>query len=411
MAPGLSGASVFRVEASGHEYVLKLYEVADRWKAEYEIESYGRVPASAGNYRKHKPEIKLPRFPSKGLPKAVEFGTWYAICFDYLGGQKFGKFLDLRTALTGSLSEIGRAVRESQCEDHWKTRIESDPRQQLLQLLLNWLSKAWCRADGLAKHGESRIWNFSDAPPKEYRRFPPYQLMSKVKGRIIGFLEDPDTTTLGERFVPHWGDHKKRVCQFIEGTGVDKIAGLKGELDFVLSPAHGDLNSNNAFLWLDYPDHPFLIDFPMFQLEGHALQDFARLEVEIKFALMDRQTPDPPVRGPEALDLTWTQMELWIEMEAHLLSGQWNHDRKLSKRGFKENVALSLRHIQLIREKAKAVQEQPIAGRVAAEFMAEYRPALLYHTLRAITYNLPSPFKRLLATYSASGLLQKLGAS
>ena len=42
------------------------------------------------------------------------------------------------------------------------------------------------------------------------------------------------------------------------------------------------------------------------------------------------------------------------------------------------------------------------------EFRDEYRPALLYHTLRAITYSAPI-FKRLLAVYSASCLLQQAG--
>src|SRR6185503_14083003 len=110
------------------------------------------------------------------------------------------------------------------------------------------------------------------------------------------------------------------------------------KMQALLSPAHGDLNSNNILLWLDESDHPFMIDFPFYQKEGHALQDLARLEVEIKFSLMDRQA-DSIDRLP-ALDYSDSQFLLWKEVEDHLLSNDWaNQKSDWFSAGVTDNVS------------------------------------------------------------------------
>jgi hypothetical protein len=210
---------------------------------------------------------------------------------------------------------------------------------------------------------------------------------------------------LGPRRMNDWEDHKNRVWSFV-GDGTCP-PGLKGELPMVLSAAHGDLNSRNAFLWEEYPDQPFLIDFPMFQYRGHALQDFARLEVEIKIVLMD-QRAGTAVRALPALGWTWGQLALWMKLEDHLLSKDWEDDFACQGRGCAENVHLSFELVRDLRKQARGVQQQTLSGGGPPEFRDEYRPALLYHTLRAITYSAPI-FKRLLAVYSASCLLQQAG--
>jgi hypothetical protein len=43
-------------------------------------------------------------------------------------------------------------------------------------------------------------------------------------------------------------------------------------------------------------------------------------------------------------------------------------------------------------------------------FDLEYSAALLFHTLRAVTYTSLSPFKRILAAYSAAGILRGIQA-
>src|SRR6185503_5540512 len=179
------------------------------------------------------------------------------------------------------------------------------------------------------------------------------------------------------------------------------------KMQALLSPAHGDLNSNNILLWLDESDHPFMIDFPFYQEAGHALQDLARLEVEIKFALMDRQGHHEPHPLP-ALDHSASQINLWRELEDHFLSEKWQPNEDAKKTawqadGFKENVALCFTLVSLVRRRAWEVQCQRPEN--APSFHDEYFPALLFHTIQAIGFPSLSIFKRLLAVYSAGRLL------
>jgi hypothetical protein len=187
--------------------------------------------------------------------------------------------------------------------------------------------------------------------------------------------------------------------------GNTRVRLLDRSIHFSLSPAHGDLNANNLLLWLNEASHPFVIDLPYFQSLGHALQDFARLEVEIKFSLMDRQLDSDPLLLP-ALDHTDTQISLWNEMEDHLLGKSWA-DKKTGWRagGYTENAELCLQLVQNLRARALSIQTQPMDGSAPVEFLAEYLPALLFHTMRAIGYSSLPVFKRLLAVYSASSVL------
>jgi hypothetical protein len=147
----------------------------------------------------------------------------------------------------------------------------------------------------------------------------------------------------------------------------------------------------------------------MFQEKGHALQDFAKLETEIKFVIMDCQEGSATNKLP-AYDYTYSQMPLWKEMEDQLLKNNWKSPkRRWSKDGYRENVVFCLDLVQTIREKAEQVQKQPLLHIPKLDFFDEYRPPLLFHTLRAIGYESISIFKRLLAVYSASSLLKGIG--
>jgi hypothetical protein len=149
----------------------------------------------------------------------------------------------------------------------------------------------------------------------------------------------------------------------------------------------------------------------MFQKKGHALQDFAKLEAEIKFTLMDRQKGSAAGKPP-AYDFTYSQLPLWRSLEDHLLNDGWDAKKSdWSKNRHKDNVMFCLELVQLVRDKAAAVQQQTIdsAPQPNLTFLEEYFPALLFHTLKAIGYDSLSVFKRLLAVYSASCLLKKLG--
>jgi hypothetical protein len=184
------------------------------------------------------------------------------------------------------------------------------------------------------------------------------------------------------------------------------------EVPVVLTSVHGDLNASNVFLWLREASFPFLIDLPFYQPSGHALQDFARLEVDVKFALMDRQKESPASRLA-AYDYSPEQAHLWQELEDYLLDNRTSEADEPDWRseGYKDNVKLTYRLVKLIRDSAERVQQQPLPDSAdkPVAFMDEYLPALLYHTIRAATYPSLSIFKRLFAIYSAGSILQRLG--
>jgi hypothetical protein len=176
----------------------------------------------------------------------------------------------------------------------------------------------------------------------------------------------------------------------------------------LVSPVHGDLNAKNVFLWLEHPDQPFLIDFPYFQESGHAMQDFARLEVEMKFALMDRQLESPPNRD-WAFDLTLTQVPGWCRLESLLHSDRWETAHLDCVAGvYPNNILLTLELVRVLRRSAREVQGRDADAQ--ASFDNEYLPALLYHTLRAIGFESLVEFKRLVAVRSAARIIEKLSS-
>jgi len=158
----------------------------------------------------------------------------------------------------------------------------------------------------------------------------------------------------------------------------------------------------------ELPDPIFLIDFAMYQKCGHALQDFARLETEIKYALMDCQQ-DSPVNELPGFDSTPGQFQLWLELENHLLGNIWREPKTWSSTGFRRNLDLTLQLVQSIRTVAGDIQKQNLQSGLPPSFEDEYLYPLLYHTLQAITYRSLSPFKRLLAVHSSAELLRKVG--
>ena len=188
------------------------------------------------------------------------------------------------------------------------------------------------------------------------------------------------------------------LSRFLElKGGKTRINGLDKRMSVLLSPAHGDLNSSNLLLWLDDLSHPFLIDFPSYQTNGHALQDFARLEVEVKFMIMDRQ--NIPGAAP-ALDYTHSQLPLWKEFEDHVLAAELPDPGPVwQNNGHRESVDICLQLLQKLR--ACAIEIQKVKRSESdPDFFTEYLPPLFYHTLHAISY--PS-----LDFQAASGGLQR----
>lgn len=430
LGQGKSGAAVFHLIISrpeqAKEYVLKLCEARDLWKLESEVRGHLEARDATGlrGYREHVAALSPPVVSIKAtVPKPehqyiIEGGQWYAIYYDFLGGPGFGNFIDLETALTAAPSSLATKT-ERAIPAYMLTSTE--PNRVLAHRLKIFADTLDGLCDILYAKGTARrrkvIWNAAAAEADQYIPLPPYQLTERAKGWVQDFLDSREAA-VGARLFPRWDAHRKAVLRLVddEGTSAD-LGALARSIPFTLSPVHGDLNANNVLLWLKYDKYPFLIDLPFYQNDGHALQDFARLEAEIKFALLDRQEESPPDELG-AYDYGDTQVPLWIELEGRLNErraldeaqlGRLRPDRRgWKKSGFKDNLTLCYRLIMLLRERACRVQQRALAGPRPAPFAVEYLPALLYHTIRPIGYPSLSVFKRLLAVHSAGLILQNL---
>ena len=430
LGQGKSGASVFRLivnykDDPKKEYALKLSDLL--WKLEIEVEGHLKATKRRDNeYTKHIPKIEPAFFPinlvesEKGRGLIVKSGHWYAIRYDFLGGENLGNFIDLETEMIAPPSELkdrtsGSSPHFVLDSDDWEALMEH--RIKVLSTILDGLSNLWYSK--FADRLEKEVWDFEDAPPKDLIPLPPYQLTQRVKGWVQDFLDSREASSIGNRLfpVPEWDKYVDSVLKIV-GDEDNPSLGLFGKkIPFTLSPVHGDLNANNVLLWLEKDIHPFLIDLPFYQEKGHVLQDFARLETEIKFALMDRQEDSPDTLL--AFDNDVSQVPLWIEMENKLLDNAPLNEPTLTQiyleecewnsSGYQNNVTVCNKAILLIRKKAFEIQQKIIAGKpTPAPFADEYLPALLYHTIRSIGYPSLSVFKRLLAVYSANSIINKM---
>ena len=417
---GLSGASVFRVVPSKESrvvggFALKVIPQAQKEKMRREVHQY--LTASPGLrigvYSSYVPAIKSPAYPCDNadpdLKYVVEDGEWLALCHDFLGGEVIGNVVDLETALTAGSRDLAEMT------EGRPLRLSSDSaaavrefRRQVLEVMLTFLCKVWYANPHRVRRRVRPLWKTQDVPDNKPMSVPPYRLWRRRRDWILRFLASRDTQ-IGKVLFPSWRNIHEAVAEFVENSGgKTHIRLLDQKMPVLLSPSHGDLNANNIFLWLEDPAHLFLIDFPFYQQSGHAMQDFARLEVEIKFAIMDRQGNTPTEEVP-ALDITPSQVPIWQGMEDHLLSETWK-DAKQSwpERGYTKNAEQCLQWVQMVREKAERVQRQGLQPDDPPKFLEEYFPALLFHTLQVIAWPSLSILKRLLAVYSAASILERL---
>jgi hypothetical protein len=418
LAPGLSGARVFRVRPMGaadatepaKEFVLKLSKSSESWKLKEEVNRLKQVRECDPPKREHSPTSHPPLYPDKDWEGgATELG-WSAICYEFLGGEEYGTLIDLRNALITSASTLVGHSKGAKLKPLDATAANADEfRAKCLQIVLDWLRGEWCGK--FSQPATAKLWSAETLPNQKYpEKSPPYQLSAGTKSAILGFLANPDQAQLGSRMIADWEARRKAVWEFTgRANGETGIKLLDTEIPLIQAPVHGDLNGNNVFIWLTQPDHPFLIDFPMFQRWGHALQDFARLEVELKYALMDRQEDSPAEQLP-ALDLTPAQFPLWCALEDFLLAKTRKPTHLPTvEAAYPENVRLTLTLVRAIREAACQVHDsRKRVKNTDPSFLDEYLPALLFHTLKAVSYTTLSPFKRLLAVYSAAGILENL---
>jgi len=419
LGQGLSGAKVFLLRLGDGEetksYVLKLgLGTEDNlWKLEKEVEKHEQAMPRMGAwpYQVHLPLLH-PCLDSAPAEFIACYKGWAAVCYDYLGNSdRKGGIIDLETLLICSREDLSAKTTDTA---FYRTHLAdgaplAERREQILDEFIAWLCQEWYQKDGKVKRADKTMWLTKDCLPKEYPDLPPYQLKGKEKGWILDFLDSKDAEKVAQ-LLPDWNAHREKVGEFVEKNGeLTGIAVLDEPISVILSPAHGDLNANNAMLWLEHVDHRFLIDFPFFQEAGHALQDFARLEIEIIYALMECQAENSAMLP--ASDHTHTQLPLWRQLIDHLLDeDKWKEKKQWGDGEFTGNIEHCLDLIQRLRQKAETVQawqDKPTDHRPG--FFAEYLPALLYYTLREIGYPSRTVFKRLLAVYSASQILTQLG--
>lgn len=420
---GLSGAIIFRVVPSKEtgligRFILKVTPQSQKEKIRREVHQY--LIAAPGlkieTFSSHVPDLKLPVHPCNtthpDLKYVTKDGESLALCYDFLGGEVMGRVIDLEKALTAGSKELAEMTkgRPISLNSNSPAAVR-EFREEVLRVMLTFLCKFWYAHPDKVCRQKSRLWENQEVPDNKSMSVPPYRLWRRRKESILRFLASKDAQ-IGKSFLPsRWWNIEERVVQFLENSGGNThVRLLDKKVPVLLSPSHGDLNANNIFLWLERADHPFLIDFPFYQESGHAMQDFARLEVEIKFALMDRQEDSSQEKLP-GLDLTPSQVPLWQEMEEHLLSPSWAEPKKKWRgKERRKTVELCLGLVQSVRANAKQVQEQKLGESNIPEFHEEYLPALLYHTLQAIGWPSLSIFKRLLAVYSAASILDRLEA-
>lgn len=416
LGQGKSGSRVFLVQPKRAkkdlgEYVLKLVPSRDRWKLEREVERHNKARdyLAKGSIKSFIPELVTPLQPDDAnhpnLKFAVFYKQWYAICYEFLGGIALGRVLDLETALIADPEKLTPLLDGT----HINAASTNETRTSVLETQLSRLCDLWYMNSKLTDRVSRSLWSYEDRAPEDYPSLPPYKLTGKNKGYILSFL-DSQAAEMGGDFFDNWDKSVDAVRSFLERgykrSKADRL--LSRDSLVVVSPTHGDLNSNNLLLWVEEKDHPLLIDFPMYDEEGHALQDFAKIETEIKFMVMDRQRGVASGR-PRAFDYTYSQLPLWGEMENLLLASSWDAPVKgFTNSGHQENVLFCFGLIQLVRKKAERVQQQALGVSSSLTFLEEYYPPLLFHTLRAIGYESLSVFKRLLAVYSASCLIEKL---
>jgi len=415
---GFSGAQVLLVQprvpdsdASGRWHVIKIVPKGAYWSIQNCDQHWDEIREAlhpTAYDEGHLPVFVTPVTPcgelhrlvngQKMSSRLVSSGKfYYAAAFDFLGPQ-IGQFLNFEqayrmhcqppAALPRGFLEPGGSLAEALLH------------QLFAHLEQTLYSGASC------EHNEAReFWSDKSAPAESVLTPPPYRLTARQRIRILHHLDQIDAW--GRRILGvTWQDDAKAVRTWVR-YGHQGKGSLSQPRRVTRSHVHGDMNRYNILFWIE-KGRFFLIDFDLYQPLGHAMQDFAKLEAEVKFALMDSETCE--AHALQALDLTCGQMESWCQLEDQLASGDWRSAAELvGKRVDLVNRAGKL--IRTIRTEAARIHGGALGQANHDSFMIEYGGALLYHTLRAIAFAVTSPLKRLLAVYSGARLIDLLNAS
>jgi hypothetical protein len=393
LTQGFSGSLVVAVSvkfssAVARCIVLKLAPSRDRIKLQNGVENWDEIKDSLNfaGLRSHTPEPIVPetKHDRDGLDeRIVEHAGILAIAYTLLG-QQLGDFCDLESAY---------------CDQKF---ANTKTHEIVLRKTLNVLNQLWY-SKPLPENEvncESSLWTMTDHPDRELRNFPPYALSRGGKVQILASIEQLDV--LGKRLARDWySDSKVQIEEFLKANSMLPER-LTRNSRTICSRIHGDLNRNNIFYWLEF-EHVFLLDFSTYQRNGHMLQDFAQLETQIIFGLMDREAES----RIEALDYCPNQLASWIKLQDTLYGGNMfdsSIDLSSLMNDQRKGLERAYELVQLVRSTASAIcksRDHPLQD-------IEYRSALLYHTLKCIGFSNLSPFKRMLAVYNSTLHLREI---
>ena len=403
LTQGYSGSLVFRLDLDGESCVVKVSRSHELWKIRRDATHWNEIDSalSKGGLLAHAPRLLRPDTPAETGSPWVRDGDFQAEVWSLLGGN-LGLFIDLEDAYRWDASRPASLVQRGFFAHDAESLAESLLRHATLRLRECWYDRAQVSEVG-------PLWKVEDAPYPGGLATPPYQLTAWWKAEILTAMEN--LRAIGSRMFPgaygSWNGDTAAIDRWIHGEP-SGISLLDEKSHAVLSPVHGDLNRNNLLLWIDEAQ-PLFIDFVTYQPAGHTMQDFACLETQIKFWLMDRETTSVH----PALDLSPERFGPWCRMERQLASfGDIGTTAKSSKASDRSaGVGLALSMISLIRSEARTVHSRAYGQEETTRFATEYSVALLFHTLRSIAFTGLSPFKRLLAVFSAARLIEALSSS
>lgn len=369
--------------------ILKLTEANDRRKVENEVKNWGEIERALGKSsplgtcERHTPILlKQARFKDELDPLlwVVKTARWFCVAYDFLGPDLgyLGTLHDLYSPDAELLQHLENSTLNRPGRDRFSIG---------LQAAMDHLGNAW--------HGNRRIeekkslWNGKDQVTPVMA--PPFAFTGYQKAELLKSLSvlAPIAIRL-QAITPADVDI---LAQVIE-EGKESLA---EEKHVAISSVHGDLNSSNVFLRIG-DAYPYFIDFAAYH-QGLLVEDFARLEVEIKFFLMDGQmtglAPAP--------DIHPAQLPRWYRLEDALFAGQ---DMVDSPSGSASDATRVLNLVKQVRQTARRIHGK-VCQNEHADFHREYLAALLYHTIRAMSYDLSLP-KHIYAIHSASRILSAL---
>lgn len=404
MTQGYSGAKVLLVKCTppsttGH-FVLKISSSKDDWKLRNEVDNWenieaalapGAGPGEGGALRRFLPNLVPLRRACSECRRLVAYNGFHAVAYQFLG-DPIGSFICLQDAwLRKTDGRAGLA----------KFNNAAQMGEELLKHAVERLGRSLYSTATVVT--DTPIWTTANIAPRKVLSPPPYGFAASQKAQLLGAIEALENEE-GKRLVATWADDVERVNAWLKSGPPTSFCNTM--LPLICSRVHGDLNSSNIFYWLD-EKQPFFIDFACFQERGHVLQDYARLEVEIKYALMDREV-DSELKS---LDLTEGQLPQWCALESHVMGDNWEADPTLSGEHTR-SVVRAHEAVKFIRAQARALHTTTlqVAGLNVDNFIFEYKVPLLYHTLRAVGYVSLSPFKRILALHSAARIIRDLTA-